>query len=130
MRKLLLGLLATIVIAVPVTLAAPAANADAGSPKCMTKAEWRKIKDGMTRAKVKQITGIRGKFTNRTDYSDGTASIDVDYKQCRANGSPAPGSWNTVWISYDNYRYNYDYDVVFTGMQVDYKGSWSTPLVF
>ncbi len=127
MRKILLGLVATAAIATPLALAAAPAHANPGSPNCMTKAEWFKIKDGMIRDRVRQITGISGKVTNRSYFSDGTRSLDVDYKQCRGNGTPAPGSWNTVWISYDNYRCSANYDVVMTPMQVDFKGSWSTP---
>jgi hypothetical protein len=131
-KKVILVGLAVVVM----TLAAFAAistgkaEADVGSPQCMTKAEWFKIKNGMTRAKVRQITGISGKVTNTSYYSDGTKSVDVDYRQCKRNGQPAPGSWNTVWISYDNYRYDRNWNLVRTGLQVDYKGSWSTPWVF
>ncbi len=110
-----------------VALTAAPAQADRGSPKCMTKAEWRKIDTGMSRARVKKIVGINGRVEYRTDYSDGTISKDVYYRQCRANGKPARGSWNTVWLSYDNYEYDDDYDIYFTGFQVDYKGSWSRP---
>jgi Ni/Co efflux regulator RcnB len=129
MKKLLLTLAATVAIAAPLALNATPAQADPGSPKCMTLTEWRKIKanDTMSRAKVKQITGIYGKVTNRSYFSDGTAEIDVDYRQCLRNGRPAP-AYNTVWLSYDNYHYSADYSQEYrTNFRVDYKGSWSTP---
>ena len=129
MKKSLLGLVATAAIAAPITLVATPAQADAGSPKCMTLREWRKIKDNdtMSRAKVRQITGIYGKVTNRAYYSDGTAEFDVDYRQCLRSGRPAP-AYNTVWLSFDNYHYSWDYSHEYrTNFRVDYKGSWSTP---
>jgi hypothetical protein len=130
-RAILVGLAVVVMtLAAFAAIATGKAEADVGSPQCMTKAEWFKIKNGMTRAKVRQITGITGKVTNTSYYSDGTKSVDVDYRQCKRNGQPAPGSWNTVWISYDNYRYDRNWNLVRTGLQVDYKGSWSTPWVF
>lgn len=133
MRKLFMALFAGILTITGVTLAAAPANAAKGSPKCMTFSEWRKIKanDTMTRAMVKRITGISGKVTNRTYYGDGTYSVDIDYRQCLKNGKPARGSWNTVWLSYDNYHYSWDYSQEYrTNLRVDYKGSWSTPSVW
>ncbi len=129
MRKIILGLVAATAVAAPLAFNAAPAQADAGSPKCMTLNEWRKIKDNdtMSRAKVKQITGIYGKVTNRSYYSDGTAAIDVDYRQCLRNGRPAP-AYNTVWLNFDNYHYSADYSQEYrTNFRVDYKGSWSTP---
>jgi hypothetical protein len=124
MRKIITVLLTTIaLVAGPVALTAAPASADPGSPKCMTKAEWRKVKPGMTRAQVKRITGIKGRTTDRTDYSDGSITKYVDYRQCRKNGKRA-SKYNTVWLSFDNYEYDRDYDLYFTAFRVDYKGAW------
>jgi hypothetical protein len=41
-------------------LAAPADAANR-TPHCVTKSEYKKIKNGMTLAKVKKVTGISGK---------------------------------------------------------------------
>jgi hypothetical protein len=130
MKKIILALTVLVGLAAPVTLTATAAEANPGSPNCMTVAEWRKVHKGMSRAKVKRITGIWGNQTGTTLWGGGDKSVDVDYKQCRRNGTPAPGSWNTVYISFDNYRYDRNYNSVRTGMNVDYKGSWSSPVIF
>ncbi len=98
MRKLLLVLIAAITIAVPIAMAAPA-QAAPGSPRCMTKGEWNNIHDGMTRARVKQITGNWGKVTDRAYYGDGTRWVNVEFRQCKRNGKPAR-SWNNVGISF------------------------------
>ena len=130
MKKFLLAATAAAVVAVSPLALAGTAHANAGSPNCMTKAEWFKIKDGVTRDRVKQITGFYGKKTNDSYYSDGEHDIDVDYQQCNRYGTPIKGSWNTVWISYANGHYNHNYDWVRGPMEVDYKGSWSTPWTF
>jgi hypothetical protein len=52
---------------------------------CMTKGEWNRLSEGMTRGQVKNVVGSWGKVTDRFDNSDGTFSIYVDYRQC--NGS-------------------------------------------
>lgn len=133
MRRIIAALVVTIVATIGIAGTTGTAQALAGSPKCMTLKEWRLIKanDTMGRKRVKQITGIWGKVTDRTYYGDGTRSIDVDYRQCKRNGDPAPGSWNTVWLSYDNYHYSPDYsDRYLHNMRVDYKGAWSTPWWF
>jgi hypothetical protein len=109
---------------------ATAADANPGSPKCMTKAEWFKIHEGMSRTHVRQITGIPGHQTYSTYYSDGEHDISVEYHQCNGAGKPAKGSWNTVSIDYANGHYNNNFDWVRGYMRVDYKGSWSTPFSF
>jgi len=126
MRKFLLLLTALAAVAVPSLAVTAPANADAGSPTCITKAEWRKVHQGMSRARVQQITGVWGHITSSADYANGTRDIDVDYRQCRANGTRA-SSWDTTWMSYQNYHYNSDYDEVLNAgrvMRVDYKGAW------
>jgi hypothetical protein len=130
MKRIIAVIAASVVSMIGIVSTAESAQALPGSPKCMTFREWKLIKanDTMGRAKVKRITGIWGRVTDRTYYSDGTRSVDVDYRQCWRNGQPARGSWNTVWLSYDNYHYSWDYSQEYRhGLRVDYKGSWSTP---
>ena len=124
MRKLLLGLVALLAIATPIVLTATPAQADPGSPRCMTKAEWYKIKEGQRRATVTRITGITGKVNFRSYSSDGSVYTSVDYRQCLRTGKPA-SRWSTVTIDFDTFDWDNWYD---TGIpHVDYKGSWSTP---
>ena len=85
-----------------------AASANPGSPRCITKAEWRKIKPNMTRAKVKRIAGINGKVTSRSEDADGNVDMQVEYRQCKRNGKPA-FPWNVTWVEFDNYKDNPDY---------------------
>jgi len=152
MKKLLLALMASLLIAGTAAVVTPtSANAAPGSPRCMTKYEWNRIHDGQTRARVSQIVGNWGAVTDRTYYGDGTRTVDVSYRQCKANGRPA-SSWNTVWISfstemlYGKYVWDSCYDINWdTGNcigrtvwdewaergvtrypRVDYKGSWSS----
>lgn len=130
MKHIVVALAMAIVGAIGIVGSAETAQALPGSPKCMTFKEWRQIKanDTMSRAKVKRITGIWGRVTNRTYYGDGTRSVDIDYRQCKPNRKPAPGSWNTVWLSFDNYHYSRDYTRMYRhNLRVDFKGSWSTP---
>jgi hypothetical protein len=114
-------------------LALSTGSADAAtprSPRCMTKAEWRKIQHGMTRTQVRQITGIPGKVTDLTEYEDGTHTLTVGLQQCTRKGRPARGSWNRVSIQFVDYRYDADWNLIRTPYVVDYKGSWSSPVVF
>jgi hypothetical protein len=122
MRKLLLGLVAVLTVAAPVALIAAPANADPGSPKCMTLREWRKVKEGQSQAEVKRITGITGKKSRTSHYSDGTIDFSVEYSQCNRQGRPSGYTTSLyfatevtygayVWDPYNDYvcDYNYDY---------------------
>jgi hypothetical protein len=127
MRKFLIAAATLLAVAAPVAVVAAPADAAVRSPKCMTKTEWRTLSEGMTRAQVHTATGIWGKQTYRTDYSDGEIDLDYDYRQCNRYGKPVPGSWNTVSINFDNVDYTEDYDMFFTSQQVNYVGAWSAP---
>ena len=63
------------------------------NPACMTKGEWNRLGEGMTRKQVKNVVGSWGKVTDRYDNSDGTFYIAVDYRQC--NGSTTFVSFET-----------------------------------
>ena len=134
MKKFLVAVATLPAVGVPTLAVATPAHADAGSPKCVTKAEWRKIKTGMTRAKVKRITGIAGKVAPYSPliYGDGwSKDVDIEYRQCKPNGKPAPGSWNTVTMSYENYDWSIDsIENVWHPLWIEYKGGWSRPWWF
>ena len=106
MRKIILTLLA-LVAATTATLAVTS-NANAASynstPRCMTKAEWNRILSdddngmgGMSRDQVAAIVGYAARSPTGPTYSDGTADIDVDYRQCLRNGRRSPDAWDYVW---------------------------------
>lgn len=130
MKKTLLAAAAGIAALAPLAVAGTA-HADAGSPQCITKAEWFKIHKGMSRTRVAQITGTYGHKTNDTYYSDPAQHlIDVDFHQCNRYGRPAKGSWNVVYMSFANGHWTYNYDWNRGPMELDYKGSWSSPVSF
>lgn len=132
MRKLIVAAMVALISMLGVVAIPQAAHADKGSPKGMTLKEWRKIKKGMTRQQVTRIVGVGGKVVSTTRFGGGDRSVTVEYRQCFPNGKVARGSWNTVWITYDNYRYGGQWGIqkLRTPMQVDYKGAWTTPFVF
>ncbi|WP_148572747.1 hypothetical protein [Nocardioides caldifontis] len=68
MRKLLTAVLA----AAAITVAVPASTASADTPGCISRAEFKQVKKGMTLAKVKQIADTNGKrdvFSTGGGYS-------------------------------------------------------------
>ena len=130
MRKFILALVALTAIIAPVALAT--APADAAVAKhhhakqhhakkhhakknhakkhhakkntaCMTKGEWNRLGEGLSRGQVKNIVGSWGKVTDRTDYSDGTVNIYVDYRQC--NGSTTFVSFSTE-VTYGKWEWD------------------------
>ena len=124
MRKLLLGLLAIAAVTGPLAVTG-AAHADPGSPGCMNKHEWSRIKEGMTRTRVTQVVGSAGHVTWSSLDGDGwSKDVDVNFRQCRRNGTPA-SSWSTVYMAFSNYDYDYP-ENDWHAMTLDYKGSWST----
>jgi hypothetical protein len=126
MRKLTLALIAGVIAIAGLTLTTGTANAAVASPRCITKAEWRLIKPGMTRAQVTRIVDYPGRVTSRMIYGDGwSTDIDVEYRQCRADGTRA-ASWNTTWMSFDNYDWTMEIANDWHPMSVSYKGGWYT----
>ena len=117
--------MALVAIATPITLAAAPANANVGSPKCMSKTEWSQIKVGQSRTKVTQIVGNAGRVTWSSIDGDGwSKDIDVDFRQCKANGQPA-ATYSTIYMAFSNYDYDYPSNT-WHPMSLSYKGSWHT----
>ena len=118
---LILALLAGLVL--PAAVVAAPADADRGSPRCVTLHEWRQIKTGMTRWRVKQIVGFNGKQSSRTThYGDGTIDFPQEYRMCKRNSHRRAAWWMTttmwfgtetkygkkVWDSCADYDYDYN----------------------
>ncbi|MEO9325285.1 hypothetical protein ABFT23_17460 [Nocardioides sp. C4-1] len=64
----------------PASAAAPSDRA--AGKGCVSKAEYRKIKKGMTIAKVKRITGTNGKQVSKTALPGGKFVVGRAYKVC------------------------------------------------
>ena len=134
MKKLLIAAAAIAAVAAPISLAAAPANADTGSPKCMTLSEWRKIKTNntMSRPQVKRIVGYDGRKGRVSHYSDGTIDFYVDYRLCGKDKRPHP--YLTTFlafeteVTYGDYVWD-DYATFVEGHCVggyDYSGDWDS----
>lgn len=111
MRNVLLGLVATAAVAAPLVLAAASAQADPGSPGCATRAEYSKVKKGMSPERVARIFGTNGKVS----YSCiGTSvfSLSREYKPCQPYTE-----WSHVEVDFDKNRRSAPW-------KVDGKSSW------
>src|SRR4051812_29960324 len=100
LRKFIITLAVILTALTGIAATGGSASANWGSPKCMTKSEWRQIKNDMPRTEVKRIVGTYGVQPDRTDYSDDPFNISVNYRQCRPNSNKPASRWNTVYISY------------------------------
>jgi len=116
MRKFILALVALATIASPLAFTAPASAA--GTPGCVTRAEYLRIHGGHTVRQVRNITGAWGRQVDRSEYSysdvrtndDWETTYEVwmtdvdtwrDYRKCRSWRG-----WNrTVSINFDNYTH-------------------------
>ncbi len=85
-RSAAAAVLSTALVSSAALVPASAATADASSHRaakgCVSKAEYRKIKNGMTIAKVKRITGTNGKQVSKTPLPGGKFVIGRSYKVC------------------------------------------------
>jgi len=95
MKKILVGLAATATIAAPIAITAPA-QANPGSPGCVTRAEFKRVdtngRDASTRTQVTRMFGTRGRIT-----STGSGGTSVEYKTCA--GDPM---WSYADVNFDN----------------------------
>ena len=65
------------------TAADPAAGSDrAATAGCVSKAEFRKLKNGMTIAQVKRLTGTNGRQVTKTALPEGKFVVGRAYKAC------------------------------------------------
>jgi hypothetical protein len=129
MRKILAILVAlAAMLAGGVALNPSPSSANPGSPQCITKAEWKRLEEGMTRNKVKRITGIWGKTYDSYDYRSGAREISVKYRQCLGNGKPSRG-WDFVFVAYSNVRvWNWNGDpTLYPNMRLYDIHGWSRP---
>jgi hypothetical protein len=93
MRKLLVALLGAAVAATPMVIVVGPAAAD--TPGCVTRAEYRAVKHGMTKTKVHGIFDTRG--NRQAIASSGRYTVEIrSYKTC--------SRFSAVAVSYQNGR--------------------------
>jgi hypothetical protein len=91
-RKALIAAATGLAITIPTSIAlAPAADAASSTSGCVTRAEYRKVKNGMTVKKVKRVYGTNGHLS----MSSGSFKIR-DYKTC--------SKWHVTNVSFTNGR--------------------------
>ena len=82
MRKIVFTLATLTVAAIPVVATATSAEANPGSPNCVTRAEYSQVHRGMTKAAVDREFGIRG-HREAGAQSGGFRSEVWSYKTCQ-----------------------------------------------
>lgn len=80
MRFLPVALAAAVVLPSSVAAVAPASAAT--STACVTRAEYRTVKKGMTLAQAQRAFGARGRLTSHNVFSDGDVWQSRDWKPC------------------------------------------------
>jgi len=73
-----------------------AANAIPGTPGCVTRAEFRRVHDGMTRSTVTAKFGTGGHITHES-WGSGGHNVTVEYRTCA--GDPA---WSYAEVDFTN----------------------------
>jgi hypothetical protein len=107
MKQALVALATSAAIVVPTAVVTAAPAAAGYTPGCVDRAEFRKVKDGMTKAKVHEIFDTRGKRMSigsggesreyRTCSGDSWSYVSVDYERNR-------GAWR-VWFKWQYISY-------------------------
>jgi hypothetical protein len=105
MRKMLISLAAAAAVATPIAVTAPA-QAYAGTPGCVTKAEYNSVTKGMTQTQVAKRFGTSAKpywgtvtFSWDSDYSH---ERDREYKRCNKYGKPVATWRGSVEVDFVN----------------------------
>ncbi|WP_193606805.1 hypothetical protein [Nocardioides lijunqiniae] len=79
--------LASTAVLAPVAAASADAPSERAGKACVSKKEYRKLKKGMTIAKVKRITGTNGKQVNKYPLPGGKFVVGRAYKACTKRGA-------------------------------------------
>jgi hypothetical protein len=111
MKRIIFALLAAVVMIGLFTPNANAASSARKTPGCVTKAEYKKVKQGHTLAQVKKIFGTGGRTSSVVDssyWAYGDYVYDGYYE----------GAWidNSYYDEYGNYVYDVYYD--------EFGGGW------
>lgn len=92
MNRFITAAVATVAVAIPVVAVAAPAQAAANSSACMSRAEFRHVKHGMSVAQVKRVVGSAGKVSV-SSQAGGYRFVIRDFKTCAA--------WHVSNISFD-----------------------------
>jgi hypothetical protein len=89
---------APLAIAAPLLVTAPAADAYAGTPGCVTLTEFRSVTNGMSQLQVARRFGTYahpywGATTWIYDSGDEFSEIDREWRRCNSAGQPV-STWN------------------------------------
>jgi hypothetical protein len=79
--RIVVGLAVALGALVGVTALTSEDRADAAAPACVSPAEFRQIRRGMTPAQVTNLTGVRGVVTSSFN-SGGYRSVSKEYRPC------------------------------------------------
>ncbi|WP_141014237.1 hypothetical protein [Nocardioides sambongensis] len=95
MKKLIAAALTVAAVSAPIAVT-DAAHAAGKNPACITKAEFKKVKNGQSPKKVATIIGSKGKVVSTT-RSGGWVYVMREYKAC----SPF-NRYSAVMVTFDN----------------------------
>lgn len=96
-RRSLRAVAVTGALAMGVAVVSVPAVAQADTPGCVTKREFRKVHNGMSKTRIHRILDTRGKQSS-IFTSGGDRYESREYRSCRAP------SWSMVSVDYENNR--------------------------
>jgi hypothetical protein len=81
LARVIVGLAVAVGARVGITALTSADSADAATPACVAKAEFRQIRNGMTPARVTNLTGVKGRVTYSSSFG-GYRLLSKEYRAC------------------------------------------------
>lgn len=99
MKKTVVALTTTLAIAAgPLAFGGVAEAKAAKADSCITKAEYKKIKKGMTLKQVASIVGSKGTVYSKTDATQGFFVVTRTFKACKPYSKKKSG----IAVAFDN----------------------------
>ncbi len=93
--RIIVGVAAAVAALVGVAaVAAPQSASAAGTPGCVSKAEYRQVHKGMTPNQVRRIFGAAGKMSSSANF-DGYRYVSREYRPCNSR-------YGMVYVSFSN----------------------------
>ena len=89
MRRLLATCSAVLVTTCSALVVGASAPADAASDRCVTRAEYAKVRQGMTVPRVKRVVGFNGTLAGRTSASQDYLIEKRRYRLCATRAKVA-----------------------------------------
>jgi hypothetical protein len=81
LARAVVGLTLAVGALVGTTALTSTGSADAAALPCVTKAEFRQIRKGMTPARVTNLTGVKGRVSSSFNFG-GYRSLSKEYRAC------------------------------------------------